>query len=177
MADAKSDWQTLEEISARCGLSTRTLRRRLEEPRKGVKIETDYRSIPSRKPLLILSPATVKIITADVLHPVPMPTANSDSAIVKKTHRDTGIMPQADIAPLLQALIRPRFEPPSKPWLTVPEAAEWSGLPENLLRKALKEKALAGIKFHGWRVHSDDLASYCDSLKETGIMSLPHPEE
>jgi hypothetical protein len=177
MADTKAGWLTLEEINARCGLSTRTLRRRLEEPRKGVTIETDYRSIPGRKPLLIVSPATVKIITADILHPVPMPTATSENAIVKKTHRDTNIMPQADIATLLQALIRPRFEPPSKPWLTVPEAAEWSGLPENLLRKALKEKALAGFKYGSWRVHGDDLASYCDSLKGTGSMSLSQSEE
>jgi hypothetical protein len=177
MPDTKRDWLTLDEISARCGLSTRTLRRRLEEPRKGVKIETDYRSIPGRKPLLIVSPATVKALVAEVLQPMPMPVTNGNNAIVKKTHRDTGIMPQGDIGALIQALQRPRFQLPPRPWLTVSEAAEWSGLPENLLLEALREKKLYGFKHRGWRVHSDDLVAYSDSLKSGGPMSLPQSEE
>lgn len=177
MSLSKSDWQTLEEISARCGLSTRTLRRRLEEPRKGVKVETDYRSIPGRKPILIVSPATVKALTAEVLQPVPIPATTRTNAIVKTTHRDTATMPQRDIVTLLQALQRPRFRLPPRPWLTVPEAAEWSGLPENLLLEALREKKLHGFKHRGWRVHSDDLVGYSDSLREGGTMSRLQPEE
>jgi hypothetical protein len=177
MADTKAGWLTLDEISARCGLSTRTLRRRLEEPRKGVKVETDYRSIPGRKPILIVSPATVKAIVAEVLQPVPMTATTRTNAIVKRTNRDTGMMPQGAIGALIQALQRPRFQLPPRPWLTVPEAAEWSGLPEKLLLEALREKRLHGFKHRGWRVHSDDLVSYSDSLKGGGTMSLPQPKE
>jgi hypothetical protein len=177
MADTKAGWLTLDEISARCGLSTRTLRRRLEEPRKGVTIETDYRSIPGRKPLLIVSPATVKALVAEVLQPMPMPATSSDNAIVKKTHRDTGIMPQGDIGALIQALQRPRFQLPPRPWLTVKEAAEWSGLPETLLKRALREKKMYGFISRHWYVHSDDLVAYSDSLKGGGTMSLPQPKE
>jgi hypothetical protein len=78
---------------------------------------------------------------------------------------------------LIQTLQRPRFRLPPRPWLTVKEAAEWSGLPESLLLDALRAKTLHGFKHRGWRVHSDDLVSYSDSLKGGGTMSLPQPEE
>jgi hypothetical protein len=177
MADPHTDWRTLEEISAQCGLSTRTLRRRLEEPRKGVKIETDYRRLPGRKPLLIVSPATVKALVAEVLTPMPMRSTHRASASVTQRHRDAGMMPHGDIVALIQALQRPRFPLPPRPWLTVKEAAEWSGLPENLLKKALREKKMSGFISRHWYVHSEDLATYSDSLRRGVTMSLLQPEE
>jgi excisionase family DNA binding protein len=60
-------------------------------------------------------------------------------------------------AMVLQALAAPRTAPSVKLYLTVTEAAEYTGLTETLLRHKIKDGELKALKDRGWKIRRADL--------------------
>ncbi len=125
------DWKAKEEVAKETGISVRTLDRKIAAG----EIRQEHRPIPNRKPLAVLHPEDVAQLTAVTLKPIPAPSQK------KKTDEDMSIS-----VPINQKL-----------YLTLREAAAYSGLPQNYLRWRLQDKTLPGVKIGGWRIRRSDL--------------------
>src|SRR6266478_4412143 len=99
------DWKAKEEVAKETGISVRTLDRKIAAG----ELRQEHRPIPNRKPLAVLHPDDVATLTAVTLKPVPAP---------KKTE---SVM--TEFVPITQKL-----------YLTLREAAAYSGLPQSYLR-------------------------------------------
>jgi hypothetical protein len=60
-----------------------------------------------------------------------------------------------------------------KLWLDVKEAAELSGLPEALIRRAIRSKTLAGHKTNAWKIKRTDLEVWATNPFESAAPQTP----
>jgi excisionase family DNA binding protein len=143
-------WPTKKEVMDRLHMSEKTVERRINEG----KIRKRERFIPGRKPLPILHPEDVRALQQQVLipiavkndHPAVPPSTSSRSDIAQVLVPLTALLtklernPEAFFPPSLPAT------PPEKPFLTVKEAAKYSGLPEDYIRRQIASGAIPAIK-------------------------------
>lgn len=145
--DNLDTWPTKKEVMDKLHMSEKTVERRINEG----KIRKRERFIPGRKPLPILHPEDVRTLQQQVLIPIP---------VKKENHAVTPSY--TDVAPWLSTLTTilvklernpERFFPPSlpvnppeKPFLTVKEAAKYSGLPEDYLRRQIASGGILAVK-------------------------------
>jgi excisionase family DNA binding protein len=140
-------WPTLEEIHKKTGISDRTLHRRVNDGT----LRKAYRQIPGRKPLLVVHPDDAAALENTTLQPVPV-----SNGTVPAT-RQNGNLPSSDILPVLAGLAQ-IFE--KKLYLSLKEAARFSGLPLSFLRSKVQTKELPAVKIGGWRIKRQDLERY-----------------
>ena len=89
----------------------------------------------------------MKKLEQTTLHPVP-----AENLPVKP--------PQLDMAALL-AQFRPTAVPlHRKLYLSLKEAAEFSGLPQAYLLRKIKDGAIPAVKMPGWRIRREDLENH-----------------
>lgn len=148
--DNLDTWPTKQEVMQQLHMSEKTVERRINEG----KIRKQERFIPGRKPLPILHPQDVKELQRQVLIPMTLKHEETDIPTVPASRFDiTAAVPP--LAALLTKLEQnpERFfppplpvTPPSKPFLTIKEASEYSGLPEDYIRRQIASGGLRAIK-------------------------------
>ena len=145
------NWMTKAEVRLKTGVSERTLERKIQAG----ELRREFRNIPGRKPLAILNPEDVKKLTEKTLSPIPMKKAATETAITQR-----GLLPKpdrADTTAFLAALSPSRLTVDKKLYLTLKEAAEYSGLPITYLKRKVQEKGIPAVKIGGWRIRREDL--------------------
>jgi excisionase family DNA binding protein len=146
------DWLTKMEVRQRTGISERTLERKIQQK----EIRREYRNIPGRKPLSILHPDDVKELIEKTLKPGPLTPTVSHAA-------NNAVRPKVtppDLAAFLAALKPPTVTLDKKVYLSLQEAATFSGLPKSHLRQKLQQGVIPGVKLAGWRIKPADLMRY-----------------
>jgi excisionase family DNA binding protein len=164
-----ADWPTLAEVTARTGISERTLARKIKD---GV-LRREYRPIPGRKPLPVISPEDVAALSEKTLKPSPAPAPAQSVAPVSKARipdvLHTDILPQLkdmaeSVARSLATELAERLTLNQKYYLTIKEAVQVSGLPGSYLRRKIKDSALPAYRLgNGWRIRREDLATHAVS--------------
>jgi excisionase family DNA binding protein len=128
---APASWPTQTEAAMLLGTGERTIRRWIDAGR----LKSALRPAPGRKPVVVVDPEDVEKLRVERQPPALIQDYASAAS------NDTGVpaireqMPDA-IARLAEALAAFRPEPAApalKPWLTLEEAALFSGLPKSFL--------------------------------------------
>jgi hypothetical protein len=137
-----SNWPTLTEAAVRLGSNERTIRRWID----GGQLRAASRPIPGRKPATIVNPDDIERVRAERRQAVTVtpdieaaPSASNDPA---EPAAPALALQTAALKPMLQlfAAIQAGRALDQKPWLTLDEAAEASGLPKAwLLAQARKD--------------------------------------
>ena len=164
-----SAWPTHTEAATQLGTDERTIRRWIESGR----LKSSRRSRPGSKPVVIIDPETIARVRAERRTPIVLNGQESET-----TASDSGSMPLARIAPDARdpfaglaahlaglATFAAHYPAPSKPWLTLDEAVEYSGLTRGwLLNEAEAGQGSIEIRDMGkhtrggrWRFLRDDL--------------------
>jgi excisionase family DNA binding protein len=140
-----SSWIPKGEAAEQLGLSERTLERLIQKR----KLKLAYRRIPGRRPIAVLRPEDVEQLRAETIAPLSdaevqaLPAAGESRALS---------LPLRRLDNLLAA--QPR---PVRRFLTIPEAADYVGLPQGYLLRMVRSGKLPGLKAGGWRVRKEDL--------------------
>lgn len=139
------EWWTKAEAVAYSGISLRTLEREISLN----KVRTKQRRQVGRRSVTTIHPADVERLRKDF---TPLSTAGSSVELTRSQEEDTrlpAVRGQGDVVTALLEYLRPMVE--GKPaFLSVKEAAEYSGLPEGYLRKCIKEGTLKPIVHGGY---------------------------
>ncbi len=86
----------------------------------------------------VLDTPTVRAVSSSSNGPSPPPA--DPTAVARITEFESG-------ARLMGQLLKGRYEPPApKRWMTLDQAADYSGLPTAVLRRAVRKKTLAAIR-------------------------------
>lgn len=144
-----SAWYTKQEASSAIGVSTKTI----EQYAKDGTIAQGMYKRPTGGPLLaVFSREDVDRIAAErkqplvtALRPFVMPPAGENG------HALAG---PVDGAAILQAMlaVQKASQTSEKLFLTIPEAAEFSGLSEAYIRRGCREQTIAAIRDGGWKI-------------------------
>jgi excisionase family DNA binding protein len=157
-ADHYSDWPTRDEAAARIGVSTKTITK-LEKDRR---LQRRNRRRPGQPPVAIYHPKDVERAAeyySRMFQPGIIPFTGHHSNGAPKT-----AVPQRNPAAILEALLSgsssSRVPIAQRVYLKLPEASEFSGLPENYLRQLIRAGKLSAITegVRGWRIRREDLA-------------------
>jgi excisionase family DNA binding protein len=151
------EWQTKAEVRSQTGISERTLERKIQAG----ELRREFRNVPERKPIAILHPEDVKKLTDKTLTPIPMKKAANGAKA--NGVNNGGMVPHTgkpDLAALLAALSPSRPTVKDRLYLTIPEASDYSGLPQSFLRAKVHTKALPALKAGGWRIKRSDLERF-----------------
>jgi excisionase family DNA binding protein len=138
------DWPTLQEVHERTGISDRTLHRKINDGT----LRKANRNLPGRKPVVVIDPQDAAALEATTLKPIPVSNGTLPAT------RQNGKMPDSDILPLLAKLTEALEK---KLFLSLKEAARYSGLPQSYLQRRIKEGTLSAKKIGGWRIRRNDL--------------------
>jgi excisionase family DNA binding protein len=149
------DWITLPELSQQTGISERTLRRRCQDQT----LETAHRPIPGRKPLVVVSPESVRKLQAETLKPYPMPPKETLPA-KPASRAGNGRMTNPDMRSLLAAWPHSGVSIEKRVFLTLKEAAEFVGLPAAYLKRKIKAEEIPAIVAGGYRIRRSVLEEY-----------------
>jgi excisionase family DNA binding protein len=149
-----STWLNKTEAAARLGISERTLDRLAAED-KGP--ERRLRPRPGKKPEPVFNPDDVaemapKEQTHVVRFAAPSPAAEP-----------TPVFPVTLAIAALERIadrVVPRIPPQAKPFLTVAEAASYSGLSESYLRRMVREGRMPYVRDRGYKIRRADLDSF-----------------
>jgi len=161
-----SEWPTEAEAAALLGVSVKTIGRYaakgMVEMRKRHRIGKKAENICNPRDLERLKPAAQAIVETAPPAPIPAPPV-----VQKDAGFPSGFAP---LAPALRTLIqtistalqdvqieRSRKE---KLWLTIEEAAAYSGRSKSWLLQACKEGKLVAEKDRGWRIRRASLEAY-----------------
>jgi hypothetical protein len=143
-----TNWPTQTEAAIQLGTGERTIRRWMDAGR----LKSALRPVLGRKPLVIVDPEdvaklrlerqpTVVVVREDNNPPAnPTETSHDEYFIESREIAPRGRDPFAGLAAHL-AKLATLYPPTPKPWLTLKEAAEFSGLPQSFLL----EMALSGV--------------------------------
>ena len=150
--DHLDDWKTQDEAAAILGCSTKTIARLAEQK----KIQRVLRRIPGRKPMPVFNPADIETIRKKTVEIEPFPVAKQveDLALAPQARqREAGLLMRLLLDRASPAVTSPRH----KLFLTLREAADYSGMPRAWLIQKIKAGELAAIKARGWRIRRADL--------------------
>lgn len=165
-----SSWPTHTEAAQRLGTNERTIHRWIAAGR----LTRAYRPATGRKPIVVVDPADLEQIRRERLPPVVMAgdpdgsmqhvrmVSESEPAAVER-HRGPDGDPFAGLAAHLARLAAAFPTPQPKPWLTLDEAAEYSGLPRAWLIAQARSGALRAVNVgqgtkEFWRFNREGLA-------------------
>ena len=161
-----SSWPTHTEAAQRLGTNERTIHRWIASGR----LTRAYRPATGRKPIVVVDPADLEQIRRERLPPVVL-TGDHDGRTQHvqmlsesvEVERARGADPFAGLAAHLARLAAafPTAQP--KPWLTLDEAAEYSGLPRAWLIAQARSGALRAVNVgqgtkEFWRFNREGLA-------------------
>ena len=169
-----SSWPTHTEAAQRLGTNERTIHRWIASGR----LKRAYRPATGRKPIVVVDPADVEQIRKERLPPVVltgdpdgsmqhvrMVSESGPAAVERRPSDQRGADgdPFAGLAAHLARLAAafPTAQP--KPWLTLDEAAEYSGLPRAWLIAQARSGALRAVNVgqgrkEFWRFNREALA-------------------
>ena len=146
--DQFEDWKTQAEAAEILQCSQKTIARLAAQQ----KLQRGLRRVPGRKPLPVFHPGDVEVIRADTVQAKPFPVSerSEETALARRANQAT--------VDLIAQLFADRTAPPravpveQKIFLTLKEAADYSGLPKAWLRRDIKSGKLQAIKAGGWRI-------------------------
>lgn len=145
-----STWYSKHDASSKIGVSTKTI----EQFAKDGKIQQALWKRPSGGPrVAVYAPTDVDRLAgerqAEAEPPFVMPAGGNGNG-----HALARVTPN-DGAAILQAMLhtfQKASETSEKLFLTIPEAAEFSGLSEAYIRRACQAQTLAAIRDGGWKI-------------------------
>jgi hypothetical protein len=194
------DWMTRKEAATTLGVSERQVQRRAEQGYLRVKIlprrlhEKSHTTMYNRADIAAIaagSPNKYSVLMnspEDAPEPAPEPKKALSTALAAPAADQFAGLP-AFLANLSQAVhaINATYAPPApasppppvKPWLTLNEAAEFSGLPKAYLRscaeiKAVRAISTSGGRFRNWRFHRDSLTTF--DLDQASTLDFSDPD-
>jgi excisionase family DNA binding protein len=142
-----NNWPTQTEAAVQLGTNERTIRRWIESGR----LKSSTRPVVGRKPATIVDPEDVERLREE-RHPVVLVEKAEKS--LQRMAADPAI-PDTQVMAAFKAAIRETPKEP-KPWLTLKEAAEYSGLPAAWL---LKNARMSGLGIDNGVVVAMDVGS------------------
>ena len=141
--DLLNDWLTKTQAAAFLRVSEKTIERLAT---KG-DVRRATRKRPGVRPLPVYDPADLQKIK------------DSQTPQVEIVHHaeatpPLGLAPRVDLPSFLQALIPPQPDTllRDKLFLTIKEAARYSGLPQSTIRRLIRAEKLPAVKVGGWRI-------------------------
>ena len=141
--DLLNDWLTKTQAAAFLRVSEKTIERLAT---KG-DVRRATRKRPGVRPLPVYDPAGLQKIK------------DSQTPQVEIVHHaeatpPLGLAPRVDLPSFLQALIPPQPDTllRDKLFLTIKEAARYSGLPQSTIRRLIRAEKLPAVKVGGWRI-------------------------
>ncbi len=147
------EWKTKEEAAQLLQVGVKTV----ERYAKADKIRREYRRIPGRRPLPVYNPEDIEKIRQEN---VPMTPAEPQpsQALTRK------LDPAAFLSALLQNVQNGNGQPSKvrlseKLYLTLNEAAEFTGLSKTLLRRKIHDGELTALRDGGFKIRREDLES------------------
>jgi excisionase family DNA binding protein len=146
----KADWLTKQEAARIIGISERSVERLVQSG----KIRQRYLRVAQRRPIAILSPDDVETIRQETIAKIPPPlveTEGDSKALATRPTKGT------DINALMAALTATQARQEPKLFLTLREAATYSGLTVAYLRRLVDNGKLDAIKDRGTKVRRTDL--------------------
>ncbi len=148
MAKDLSSWPTKGEVVAQIGISERSLERLIQKKQ----VRRGYRRVPGRRSLAVLHPDDIEKLKQETLLPLPDSPTGSKATLLP-------VARQATVANLLAALAVNGTQVPlhRKLYLSVKEAAKYSGLPQAYLRRLIGDGTLTALKAGGYRIRRSDL--------------------
>jgi len=153
-------WLDKPSAAARLGISERTLDRLVEKGRP----ERRMRPRPNTKPEPVYNPDDIEAMAASANPPVAMPPGQT-IATTHGTGNAGGLVLASQFAEQffekLASATQPQPQQPvrpvPRPWMTIQEASDYSGLSKACLRRLVKEGTLNGILDRSTKVRKVDL--------------------
>jgi excisionase family DNA binding protein len=152
-----SKWLTKQQAADVIGVSTKTVEQ-LARPRKSqpALIQQAERRRPGKPSIVVYHPDDVERVRAERnpdAAPFVMPPAPPDEAAQTEV-----VLASQNFQTPLEVLLRSMQRPASpRLFMTVEEAADYSGLPRGYLRGLIKEGKLGMKTGSGWRIRRADL--------------------
>jgi excisionase family DNA binding protein len=143
-----SAWVPKSDVVRETGISERSLERRVQAR----KIRQGYRTLPGRRPLPVLHPEDVEQLRAEMVHRVTEEGEKNLPALPVRSNSNGVDALSALLSAMTQQL------PKERPlFLTLREASEYSGLPQECLKRLIAEEKLPAMKSSGYRIRRRDL--------------------
>jgi len=145
---ALDEWKTKEEAAQLLQVGVKTV----ERYAKSDKIRREYRRVPGRRPLPVYNPEDIEKIRQENVPMTPVEPL-PPQALARKL----------DPAAFLSALLQngngqaPQVRLSEKLYLTLNEAAEYTGLSKTLLRRKIHDGELQALKDGGFKIRRRDL--------------------
>jgi hypothetical protein len=136
-----SQWIPKQDAAEQLGYSYRTLERKIIK----LKLRTVQRDVPGRHPITVLHPADFEKLKSQVIPATPVPLEEEDGKELE---------PRPSLPPAVRefaaSLLGTLPYPPRKLFLTLREAADYSGLPEAELHRLIDSGELKARKTKSW---------------------------
>ena len=151
--DQFEDWKTQAEAAEILQVSPRTIARLAAQQ----KLQRGLRRVPGRKPLPVFHPGDIEAIRAETVQVKPFPVSERpEGTALARRPNPAAVDLIAQLFADQTAL--PRAVPvEQKIFLTLKEAADYSGLPKAWLLRDIKSGKLQAIKAGGWRIRRSAL--------------------
>jgi excisionase family DNA binding protein len=143
MAADFATWIPKVDVATSLGVAERTIDRKI----KKLRLRVAQRDVPGRRPIIVLHPDDAEKLKAQMVSPVPMEPDQGDG---------TEVVVRSALPPaardLVAAVLGTMPYPPRPLFLSLKEAAAYSGLPQAYLRRLIQQKELPAIDSSGYRI-------------------------
>ena len=147
-------WKTKGEAAVILECSERTVERMATEKR----IQKAIRRIPGRKGLPVFNPEDIERVRQETVGREGFLVPEEGSSETKTlARRSVPEDPAEFLGQLAAAVAAPPLRLSEKLFLTLKEAATYSGMPRTWLLKKIKNDELKAIKAGGWKIRRSDL--------------------
>ena len=151
MSHKLDDWKTKAEAAEILGCSEKTVERYAKQKR----IQKVLRRNPGRKAMPVFHPGDIETLRAEAVRLKPFPVDQTTTQALALPARQGAVE-------MLVNLLADRVSPPAtaarhKLFLSLAEAADYSGMSQGWLRQKIREGELPAIKTRGWKVRRADL--------------------
>ena len=151
--DHLDDWKTQEEAAEILRCSKKTISRMAEQG----KIQRVLRRVPGRKPMPVFNPSDIEAQASETVNiqPFPVPRHVEKKALAPQARsRESAMLMQLLMDRAATTL---NTSPRHKVFLTLKEAADYSGMPRAWLLQKIRKEELPAIKAGGWRIRRADI--------------------
>ncbi len=153
-ANPYADWPTKQQVADETGVSVRTLERMIQQKQ----LQVAQRRISGRKPLVVISPADVERLKQESLEPqafvMPEEKKRAGSKALTRATPPAALL---DAISVLASQSATSVRLAERVFLSVPEAAAFTGLPKSYLYKQVRSGELKALKLGGWKIRRRDL--------------------
>jgi excisionase family DNA binding protein len=155
-----SSWIALPDAARTLECSEKTVNRYIS---KGL-IERQYRRVPGRRKLPVLSPIDIEKIRKETVERAPFVVAGREEKALARVA--PSLPPEANPFRRLQELLerQPSVSPEHKLFLNLEEAADYTGLSKSYLSELARTGELPAIKRAGWRFWREGLHEHLSRL-------------